>query len=110
MINVGIAGIGFMGWIHYLAYQRVRGVKLAAVFSRNKKKLAGDWRGIRLEEYSHDRNVDVLTEREPADAKFPGVNGLPSNAQFLGQLAPNEKSGDDNRRLGFEVRRPIWVS
>ena len=47
MINVGIAGIGFMGWIHYLAYQRVRGVKLAAVCSRNKKKLAGDWRGIK---------------------------------------------------------------
>lgn len=47
MINVGIAGIGFMGWIHYLAYQRVRGVKLAAVCSRSKKKLAGDWRGIK---------------------------------------------------------------
>jgi predicted dehydrogenase len=47
MINVGIAGIGFMGWIHYLAYQRVRGVKLAAVCSRNKIKLAGDWRGIK---------------------------------------------------------------
>jgi predicted dehydrogenase len=47
MINVGIAGIGFMGWIHYLAYERVRGVNLAAVCSRNKKKLAGDWRGIK---------------------------------------------------------------
>ena len=47
MINVGIAGIGFMGWIHYLAYQRVRGMKLAAVCSRNKNKLAGDWRGIK---------------------------------------------------------------
>ncbi len=45
----------------------------------------------------------MLTEREPADVKFPGVNGLPGNAQFLGELAPNEKSGDDNRRLGFEV-------
>ena len=47
MINVGIAGIGFMGWIHYLAYQRVRGVKLAAVCTRDAKKLAGDWRGIK---------------------------------------------------------------
>ena len=46
MINVGIAGIGFMGWIHYLAYQKVRGVKITALCTRDKKKLAGDWRGI----------------------------------------------------------------
>lgn len=47
MIHVGITGIGFMGMIHYLAYQKVRGVKVAAICSRNPKKLAGDWRGIK---------------------------------------------------------------
>ncbi len=73
------------------------------LIARNPSSLAGDWRGLLLEEYSNDRNVDVATEREPSDAKLPGVNGLPDTAQFLGQLAPNEKSGDDNRRLGFEV-------
>lgn len=46
MIKVGIAGVGFMGWIHYLAYQKVRDVKLAAICTRDQKKLAGDWRGI----------------------------------------------------------------
>ena len=46
MLKVGIAGIGFMGWIHYLAYQRTERAGVAAVFSRNEKKLAGDWRGI----------------------------------------------------------------
>ncbi len=46
MLRVGLAGIGFMGWIHYLAYQKVPGVQLAAVCSRDQKKLAGDWRGI----------------------------------------------------------------
>jgi len=46
MLRVGIAGIGFMGMIHYLAYGRVRGVKVGAVCSRDAKKLAGDWRGI----------------------------------------------------------------
>ena len=46
MINVGLAGVGFMGWIHYLAYQKVRGINLAAISSRDKKKRAGDWRGI----------------------------------------------------------------
>jgi len=30
MANVGIVGLGFMGMIHYLAYQRLRGVKVAS--------------------------------------------------------------------------------
>jgi predicted dehydrogenase len=47
MVRIGIVGIGFMGWIHYLATKRLRGAQLAAVCSRDPKKLAGDWRGIR---------------------------------------------------------------
>jgi predicted dehydrogenase len=46
MIRVGIAGVGFMGWIHYLAYQRAKGAKVTAIQSRDEKKRAGDWRGI----------------------------------------------------------------
>jgi predicted dehydrogenase len=46
MVNVGIIGIGFMGMTHYLAYQKVRGAKVAAIATRNPKRLAGDWRGI----------------------------------------------------------------
>ncbi len=46
MVNVGIVGIGFMGMIHYLAYEQLRGAKVAAVCSRDAKKRAGDWRGI----------------------------------------------------------------
>jgi predicted dehydrogenase len=46
MVNVAIAGIGFMGMIHYLAWQRVPGVHVTAVCSRDPKKRAGDWRGI----------------------------------------------------------------
>ncbi|MGE3803648.1 MAG: Gfo/Idh/MocA family protein [Gemmataceae bacterium] len=47
MVRIGIVGIGFMGMIHYLGWQRVKGAKVAALCSRDKKKLAGDWRGIR---------------------------------------------------------------
>lgn len=47
MINVGIAGIGFMGMIHYLAYQKVRGAKVAALCETDQKRLAGDWRSIK---------------------------------------------------------------
>ena len=46
MLRVGIAGIGFMGMIHYLAWQKVKGAKVVALASRDAKKLAGDWRGI----------------------------------------------------------------
>lgn len=45
-VKIGIVGIGFMGMVHYLAAQRVKGVKVAAVCSRDAKKRGGDWRGI----------------------------------------------------------------
>lgn len=46
MVRVGIVGIGFMGMIHYLAWQKVRGARVGAISTRDRKKLAGDWRGI----------------------------------------------------------------
>ncbi|MBM4094996.1 MAG: hypothetical protein FJ276_37135, partial [Planctomycetes bacterium] len=68
----------------------------------------GDWRSVRLEEFSNDRNVDVATEREPRDViSGPSNNQDPDNAQELGQLAPHEKAGDDMLRLGFEVHGVI---
>jgi predicted dehydrogenase len=47
MIRVGIAGLGFMGMIHYLAYQKVRGVKVAAMAEVDRTRPAGDWRSIK---------------------------------------------------------------
>jgi predicted dehydrogenase len=47
MIRIGIAGIGFMGMIHYLAYQRLRGARVVALCDANPKRLTGDWRDIR---------------------------------------------------------------
>ena len=47
MVRIGIAGIGFMGRIHYLAGQRLKGAAVAAVCSRDPAKLAGDWRQTR---------------------------------------------------------------
>lgn len=47
MTRVGIVGVGFMGWIHYLAWQRVANATLAAIASRDPAKRAGDWRSIR---------------------------------------------------------------
>jgi predicted dehydrogenase len=47
MVRIGIVGIGFMGYIHYLAAQKLKGARVVAICSRDPKKLAGDWRSIR---------------------------------------------------------------
>lgn len=47
MVNVGLVGLGFMGMIHYLSYQKVRGAKVKAVCETDPKKLSGDWRSIK---------------------------------------------------------------
>ena len=44
MTGIGIVGVGFMGMIHYLAAQRLKTAKVAAICSRDPKKRAGDWR------------------------------------------------------------------
>ncbi len=47
MLKAAIAGVGFMSWIHYLAYQRSAHAKLHAFCSRDPKKQAGDWTSIK---------------------------------------------------------------
>jgi predicted dehydrogenase len=80
MTTIGIAGVGFMGMIHYLAYQKVGGAKIAALCDEREHRLAGDWRDIkgnfgppgqrmdlgdigrykRLEELIADPKIDVI--------------------------------------------------
>lgn len=64
---------------------------------------AGDWRSILIDQYAHDRNVEVILESEPSDVEAPGTNATTTGAQSLGSLASSEKNGDENLRLGFEV-------
>lgn len=47
MVRVGIVGVGFMGMVHYLTYQKLKGVKVVAIASRNVARRNGDWRDIR---------------------------------------------------------------
>jgi len=68
MIRIGIVGIGFMGMIHYLASQKLRGAKVTAICSRDPRKRSGDWRSIRgnfgppgtLMDLSHLKKYDSL--------------------------------------------------
>lgn len=46
-MRAGIVGVGFMSWIHYLAYQRSERAELAAFCSRDEKKRSGDWRDVK---------------------------------------------------------------
>ena len=60
MVRIGIVGIGFMGRIHYLAAQRLKGAKVAAVCSRDPAKLAGNWRNTRGNFGPEPGQVDLL--------------------------------------------------
>lgn len=64
---------------------------------------AGDWRSIKIDEFSNDRNVAATTELEPAQSTGAGINGTPGEAQNLGLLATGENASDDNLRLGYTV-------
>ena len=65
--------------------------------------IPGDWRGITLEQYSNDRNLDVVIELEDPSLPAPGENALPGTAQVLGALGRSESANDENLRLGFVV-------
>lgn len=68
---------------------------------------AGDWRSIRLDRYSNDRNVVERFETEGNNTGGVDTNSNPGFAQNLGILAPDEISGDENRALGFNVHGNI---
>lgn len=46
-MKVGIAGLGFMGMVHYLCYEKINGLEVAAIATRCEKKRAGDWTSIK---------------------------------------------------------------
>jgi hypothetical protein len=79
----------------------------------------GDWRSVKFLPYANDRNVAVVIESEKAMTGGEGTNDTTVTAQQLGVLAPNyatagnttesaqEKSGDEIRRLGFEIHGAV---
>jgi len=93
MIKVGIAGVGFMGWIHYLAYQARTDVQVVAICSRDAGKRAGDWSSIKgnfgppagqvdlagvqvyqtLDEMLADPNVELIDLCTPPAAHLNGI-------------------------------------
>ena len=68
---------------------------------------AGLWDGVVVREGADDRNVAAFAETEPVRSGFVDTNAIPAQSQFLGELAPNLQSGDENRRLGFIVNGSV---
>lgn len=69
MTRIGIVGLGFMGRIHFLASQRLKNAKVAAVCSRDPAKLAGDWRNTRGNFGPEPGHVDLTGIKTYADTK-----------------------------------------
>ncbi|TVP99059.1 MAG: hypothetical protein EA381_10860 [Planctomycetaceae bacterium] len=70
----------------------------------------GSWNGILVREAAGDRNVLITTETESRTNSRSDANSVPSQSQFLGELASGEEAGDENRRLGFIVEGTILTN
>jgi predicted dehydrogenase len=119
MLRIGIAGIGFMGMIHYLAYQRAGGAKVVAICTRDEKKLRGDWRGIkgnfgppgqmmdlagiakyaRLEEMLADPGIDVVDICLPPAAHAEATVAALKVGKHVFCEKPIAVSADDAERM-----------
>ncbi len=127
MVRIGIVGIGFMGWIHYLAARKLKDAKVTAICSRDPKKRAGDWRGIRgnfgppgkkvdlkkIKAYEHlddllaDPDIDLVdvcnpTDQHPATARaalLAGKHVMVEKAIAL-STADADAMLDESRRAG----------
>lgn len=67
MVNIGIIGLGFMGYTHFTAARRLRGGKVTAIAARDPKKRAGDWTGIQGNFGPRGGQVDLSKVRAYAD-------------------------------------------
>jgi predicted dehydrogenase len=59
MIRIGLAGIGFMGMIHFLAIERLSSAKVTAIAARDPKKRSGDWTMIQGNFGPRGRQMDL---------------------------------------------------
>ena len=46
MVNIGIIGVGFMGYTHFEAAKQLQNARVAAIATRNEQKRNGNWTGI----------------------------------------------------------------
>ncbi|HLJ10974.1 MAG TPA: Gfo/Idh/MocA family oxidoreductase [Planctomycetaceae bacterium] len=67
MIRIGIIGIGFMGMTHFEGARKLKGARVAAIATRDRKKLAGDWTSIQGNFGPRGGHVDLSKVKKFAD-------------------------------------------
>lgn len=67
MLQIGIVGIGFMGYTHFEGARSLKGARVAAIATRDKKKLAGDWTTIQGNFGPRGGQVDLSKVKRYAD-------------------------------------------
>jgi len=118
MLKVGIAGLGFMGMIHYLAYQKVEGVKVTAICETLPERRAGDWTAIQgnfgprgtqmdltgvktyadLSELYADKDVDLIDIcLTPAAHCAAAVNAFDAGKHVLSEKPISLKTADADK-------------
>jgi predicted dehydrogenase len=133
MVRIGLVGLGFMGMIHYLAARQLQGGRVAAVCSRDPKKLAGDWRGIqgnfgppgqmmdlsgvkkydRLEALLADPDIDLIDVCNPTDLHpATAIQALRAGKHVLVEkaIALTPADADAMVRAVAEARRLLMVA
>jgi predicted dehydrogenase len=133
MIRIGIVGIGFMGMIHYLAARRLQGARVTAVCSRDPKKRAGDWRGIRgnfgppgakmdlsrIKAYEHledllaDPAIDLVDVCNPTNLHAPtAIAALRAGKHVLVEkaIALEPREADAMVKAARQARRLVMVA
>jgi predicted dehydrogenase len=119
MMRAAILGVGFMGWIHYLAYQRSSTAKLIGFASRDPKKRTGDWTGIQgnfgppgeqisvegmtvyesLDQVLEDPQVDLVDLCTPPHLHVPQVLRCLQAGKHVLCEKPLALNGDDALKL-----------
>src|SRR5262245_9791298 len=133
MIRIGLVGVGFMGMIHYLAARQLQGARVAALCSRDPKKLAGDWRAIqgnfgppgammdlagvkkcdRLEALLADPDIDLIDICNPTDLHTAtATQALRAGKHVLVEkaIALTPADADAMLRTAAEAKRLLMVA
>ncbi|HLJ92488.1 MAG TPA: Gfo/Idh/MocA family oxidoreductase [Gemmataceae bacterium] len=133
MIRIGLVGVGFMGMIHFLAARKLKGARVTAICSRDPKKLAGDWRGIRgnfgppgqkmdlsgIKKYDHldalldDPEIDLVDVCNPTHLHAPtAVAALHCGKHVLVEkaIALDPKQADGMLKAAGQCRKLLMVA
>jgi predicted dehydrogenase len=132
MTRVGIVGVGFMGMVHYLTYQKLKGIEVVALCEQNPKRLAGDWTDIKgnfgppgeqmdlsglatyesAEELIGDSNVDLVDITLPPAAHADvAVAALQAGKHVFCEkpMAMNVADCDRMQRAAKEAERHLMI-